>query len=306
MISVIWKRILQLIVVLFIISSLVFFLQRMIPGNPADMILGPDASDFDKKEWLIRYGFMDPIFVQYAKFIKNLIYFDFGYSFSSYLKVTDIIFPKFIETMRLAIFSFLISLLFAVIIGITSSAFHNKGIDKFFAIVSLLFISAPTFILGPLFIWLFSVHWDFFPLMGNEGFLSYILPCVTLALPLSAYTGRMLRSGIVDVLNEDYIRTARSKGLSFSKILIRHALKNAFLPTLTILGMQLGVLLSGTIITEQLFNWPGMGSLLIESVNAREYNIVSGCVILIASVYVICNLFVDLLYSYFDPRVRYS
>lgn len=306
MIKITLKRLLQLIFVLVIISSIVFFLQRMIPGNPADMILGADARQEDKQAWLLKYGFLDPLWTQYLQFLKNLMHFDLGHSFASYEKVSQIILPRLIETAKLAIVSFLLSLFLTVVLGITGAAFQGRPTDKGLAIMSLVFVSAPTFILGPILLWILSVHWDFFPLMGSDSPASYVLPCITLALPLSAYTGRMLRSGIVDVLREDYIRTAKSKGLSYTEVLKNHALKNAFLPTLTLLGLQLGVLLSGTIITEQIFNWPGMGSLLIESVSAREYNIVSGCVICIAAIYVISNLLVDLLSCALDPRLRVS
>ena len=142
--------------------------------------------------------------------------------------------------------------------------------------------------------------------MGNLNLSSFVLPTVTLGSSLAAFSSRMIRSGLVDVLQEDYIRTAKSKGLSNFSILTKHALRNAFLPALTVLGMQLGVLLSGTIITEQIFNWPGLGGLILESVQQREYNIISGCVILMATIYVLCNLAVDILYRIFDPRVKYS
>ena len=306
MLKVLIQRFLQLIAVLWGVSTIVFFLQRMIPGSPADTVLGVDASDIDKIEWLARYGFNDPLWKQYFHFLINLCQGDLGKSYSGYISVTEIILPRLWETVQLATVSFIFSILLATIVGIISAANAGKFTDKASAIVSLLAISAPSFIIGPILMWLFAVKFDFFPLMGNQGASSFVLPSITLGASLAAFSSRMIRSGIVDVLQEDYIRTAKSKGLSPLVVLGKHALRNAILPTLTILGMQLGVLLSGTVITEQIFNWPGLGSLVVEAVQQREYNIVSGCVIIMATIYVTCNLLVDVLYRDFDPRVRLS
>ncbi|RDB36344.1 MAG: ABC transporter permease [Spirobacillus cienkowskii] len=304
MLKVFFQRFFQLLAVLWGVSSIVFFLQRMIPGNPADTILGVDASDADKLEWLAKYGLNDPLWNQYLNFLKNLIHGDLGFSYSSFIPVTELILPRLWETVQLATVAFIFSILIATFIGIISASQAGKFLDKAAAIVSLLAISAPSFIIGPVLMWIFAVKLDYFPLMGNEGPSSFILPAITLGASLAAFSSRMIRSGIVDVLQEDYIRTAKSKGLSQFIILTKHALRNAFLPTLTVLGMQLGVLLSGAVITEQIFNWPGLGSLIVEAVQQREYNIVSGCVIIMATIYVVCNLLVDILYRIFDPRVR--
>lgn len=306
MLKVFVQRFLQLIAVLWGVSTIVFFLQRMIPGSPADNVLGVDASDIDKIEWLTRYGFQEPLWKQYTHFLVNLCQGDLGKSYSGYTSVTEIILPRLWETIQLAAVAFIFSILLATIVGIISAANAGKFTDKAAAIVSLLAISAPSFIIGPILMWIFAVKLDFFPLMGNQGASSFVLPSVTLGASLAAFSSRMIRSGIVDVLQEDYIRTAKSKGLPPFSVLAKHALRNAILPTLTILGMQLGVLLSGAVITEQIFNWPGLGSLIVEAVQQREYNIVSGCVIIMATIYVTCNLIVDILYRVFDPRVRLS
>lgn len=304
--SMVLKRIWELVFVILGVSTIIFFLQRLIPGSPADTILGPDASDLDKNVWLIKYGFNKPLYEQYFIFLKNIVSFDFGRSFMNYKPVTEIIFPRLLQTLKLASISFTFSILIASCVGILSALHEGKTIDKLCALISLLMISAPSFIIGPILIWIFSVKLNLLPLVGDESFLSYILPSITLGSSLAAFSSRMVRSGIVDTLKEDYIRTALSKGLSYKQVIVKHAFRNAFLPTLTILGLQLGVLLSGTVITEQIFNWPGLGSLVVESVGQREYNIVSGCVILMAIIYVTCNLFVDILYRFFDPRVRLS
>ena len=304
MAKVLVQRFFQLLAVLWGVSTIVFFLQRMIPGSPADSILGVDASEVDKLEWLTRYGFNEPIWKQYTNFLMNLCQGDLGKSYASYSSVSEIILPRLWETIQLATVAFLFSIILATVIGIISAANAGKFTDKASAVLSLLAISAPSFIIGPVLMWIFAVKFDVFPLMGNTGLSSFVLPSVTLGASLAAFSSRMIRSGIVDVLQEDYIRTAKSKGLSQFIVLTKHALRNAFLPTLTVLGMQLGVLLSGTVITEQIFNWPGLGSLVVEAVQQREYNIVSGCVIIMATIYVACNLLVDILYRVFDPRVR--
>ena len=300
------KRFFQLVFVLWGISTIIFFMERLIPGSPADAILCPDAADIDKIAWLARYGLNKPLVEQYFTFLTHLVKGDLGKSYATFSNVTDIILPRLFETLRLASTAFIFSLLVAIPFGIIGAANKGKLIDKGLAIASLFAISAPSFIMGPILMWIFSVELNIFPLMGNLNLSSFVLPTVTLGSSLAAFSSRMIRSGLVDVLQEDYIRTAKSKGLSNFSILTKHALRNAFLPALTVLGMQLGVLLSGTIITEQIFNWPGLGGLILESVQQREYNIISGCVILMATIYVLCNLAVDILYRIFDPRVKYS
>lgn len=296
----------QLFFVLFSISTIVFFLQRLIPGSPADTALGVDAAETDKIFWLGQSGLLKPLFEQYLSFLWNLLHFDFGKSYVGDLSVSELILPRFWETIQLATVSFILSLLIATFVGIVSSVYLGTWIDKSTAVLSLLSISAPSFVIGPILIWIFAVKIDLFPISGSEDLSSFVLPSVTLGAAMAAFSSRMIRSGIVEVLGEDYIRTARSKGLPPWQVWMKHVLKNAFLPTLTILGLQLGVLLSGTVITEQIFNWPGLGSLLIESIQQREYNIVSGCVLIIAGVYVFCNLLVDILYHVLDPRIRIS
>jgi peptide/nickel transport system permease protein len=300
------KRMLQLIPVLLGIATIVFFLQRLIPGSPADVVLGPDAPDAQKQEWLAQFGFDAPLWQQYGHFLWNLLQGDLGRSFMDHRPVVEVIAPRLGVTFSLALAAFCFSLVVSTLVGVYSASRAGQLPDKLAAVVSLLAVSAPTFIIGPLSLWIFSVKLGWLPLLGHEGFLSYVLPTITLGSALAAFTSRMIRSGIVDVLGEDYIRTAYSKGLSRNQVLWRHALRNAFLPALTVLGMQLGVLLSGTVITEQIFSWPGLGSLTIEAVQAREYNIVSGCVLVMAVVFVLSNFLVDLLYQVFDPRVRQS
>jgi ABC-type dipeptide/oligopeptide/nickel transport system permease component len=304
--SMFLKRLLQLIPVLLGIVTVVFFLQRLVPGNPADVVLGIDATMDAKTEWLHRYGFDKPLLEQYFVYLTALMKGDFGHTFSNFTPVFDVILPRLVVTAKLGVTAFLFSVLIATIVGLVSAAFMGRFVDKAAAIISLLSISAPSFIVGPVLMWIFCVKLDWLPLSGNETALHYVLPAFTLGATLAAITSRMIRSGLADVLSEDYIRTAKAKGLSQVTIFVKHALRNAFLPTLTVLGLQLGVLLSGTVITEQLFSWPGLGSLTIEAVQSREYNLVSGCVLIMAIVYVASSFLVDVLYRVMDPRVRLS
>jgi ABC-type dipeptide/oligopeptide/nickel transport system permease component len=304
--SLFLKRLLQLIPVLLGILTIVFFLQRLIPGNPADVVLGVDAPLQAKQEWLQKYNFDKPIFEQYTLYLVSVLKGDFGHTFSNYQPIFEVILPRLKETIKLAVTAFSFSILIATFVGVLSAAFLGRFVDKASAVLSLLSISAPSFIVGPLLMWIFSVKLDWFPLSGNESALAYVLPSITLGAALAAFSSRMIRSGLADVLSEDYIRTAKAKGLSKTAMFLKHALRNAFLPTLTILGLQLGVLLSGTVITEQIFAWPGLGSLTIEAVQTREYNLVSGCVLIMAVIYVGSSFCVDILYRVLDPRVRLS
>jgi peptide/nickel transport system permease protein len=280
-------------------------MQRLIPGNPADFVLGVDASEQHKNDWLHDYGLDKSLLFQYGAFLKNLLFFDFGKTYASQIQVSSILIPRLLNTISLALFAFLFSMTLGLLLGTLSAAYEGKGVDNLVAILSILTISLPSFIIGPVLLWIFSVNLNFLPLMGNQnGISSFILPGLTLGLPLAAYTIRMVRSGVVDVLNEDYIRTAYSKGLKKFQVYFKHALRNACIPTLTILGLQLGVLLSGTIITEAIFNWPGLGSLIVEAIQQREYNLVSGCVIIVSFIYVFSNFLVDIFYRILDPRVR--
>jgi peptide/nickel transport system permease protein len=298
------KRFIQTIPVILGLITIIFFLQRLIPGNPADSVLGPDADPTAKLEWLKKYGFDKNILEQYFVYLFGILKGDFGYTYANFSPVFDSIRPRLVQTALLALCAFASSLFFATAIGIFSAYFVGKFLDKLFAILSLFAVSAPAFVVGPIAMWIFSVKLDWLPLTGNEGFASFVLPSLTLGLALAAYTSRMIRAGLVDVLREDYMRTARAKGLSQFSAILLHGLRNAFLPTLTILGLQLGVLLSGAIITEQIFSWPGLGSLTLEAVQSREYNLVSACVIVMALVYVGSNFVVDILYRVFDPRIR--
>ena len=298
------KKISHFLIVLVCLVSLVFFLQRILPGDPADTILG-DVPEEAKWEWREQFHLNDPIAQQYARYLKGAASLDFGKTYGSGEAVFSKLQARVPTTIKLALLAFSLSLCLAIFFGSLGAYFVNRAFDKFVMFYTSSMAFLPTFVLGPLLLWIFAIKYPIFPLFGvSSSFLSYVLPAVSLAFPLSGLTTRMVRSGLLDALREDYIRTAYSKGLSKKRILFKHALRNACIPVITILGLQLGVLLSGTLITENIFNLNGMGTLIVESVQTREYNTVGSCVILISAIYVFCNLVVDILYRLFDPRVQ--
>ncbi|NBO39095.1 ABC transporter permease [bacterium] len=293
----------RLAFVTFGVVTLVFYLQRLIPGSPADAVLGPDALQSDKLRWLAANGLDKPIFEQYIDYITKLFQGDLGRKLVDGRPIAPLLVERFFATLKLASCSFVFSLLLALLLGIYGAIRAGSRVDKFLSVLSLLMISAPTFITGTLFLWIFAVWLDIFPLTGGNGLSSLILPTVTLGSALAALTSRMLRGSLLEVFHEDYIRTAFSKGLSKYQVYTRHALRNAVLPALTILGLQLSSLLGGSVITEQVFTWPGLGSLMIEAVNQRDYNLVSACVVVLAFVHVCLAAVIDVVQQLFDPRV---
>ncbi len=298
------QRTARLLGVVFALSTVVFFLQRSIPGSPADAILGQDAPETAKRAWLTSQGFDRPLDQQYAAFLGDLLRGNLGTSFSGRKQVTALVLPRLWATLILTLSAFAVAVGAALTMGLLSARFAGGWWDQSFTICSVVIASIPTFVLGPVLLWVFSVELGLFPLGGMVGPSSVVLPALTLGIALSALTGRLLRAGLLETLEEDFIRTARSKGLSETQILLRHAFPNAALPVLSILGLQLGFLLSGSVITEQVFSWPGLGSLLLEAVQAREYNVVSGCVIVTAIVYSLANVLADIAQGVLDPRVR--
>ena len=299
------KKILLTLPVFLGIYTAVFFLQRMIPGNPADLVLGPDTSLQEKALWTKSMGLDESTWYQYIFSLKRIfLHLDFGKSYYDSKPIFDIILPRLMITSKLAICAFLLAAIVSVFLGVFAAMHAGKALDKAVHFLGISAISLPSFVVGPLLLYFFSVKFDIFPLNGHKENLSIVLPSLTLAIPLTAFSSRMIRAGLVDVMNDDFIRTAVSKGLSRKEALVFHGLKNAFLPALTIMGLQLGVLLSGTVLTEQIFGWPGLGSLTVEAVQSREYPVVAGCVLTMAFIYVFCNFIVDLLYQFIDPRVR--
>jgi peptide/nickel transport system permease protein len=286
------------------LTSLVFFLIHWVPGDPVEVMLGESAAAADRAALRHALGLDQPLLQQWGAFLSGVVQLDLGSSLYERQPVLELLRARYPATLELAALAFLIALVIAVPLGVLAAARRGTGWDAGAMGFSLLGVSIPNFWLGPLLVMLFSVTLGWFPVSGRSGALSLVLPAVTLGTALAAILSRMVRSSLLEVLGEDYIRTARAKGLSPFRVLVQHGLGNAWLPVLTVLGMQLGALLGGAVVTETVFNWPGIGSLLVESIQRRDYPVVQGCVLMISLCYVAINLVTDLLYGWVDPRVR--
>ncbi|MEN9825143.1 MAG: hypothetical protein RI953_888, partial [Pseudomonadota bacterium] len=267
-----------------------------------DAVFGPDAPLVQKQIWLHENGFDLPLGEQYFSYLKKLLQGDLGKKIVDGRLIAPILKERLAATFQLAGTAFAFSLVFALVSGVLGAARPGSRLDGFLALGSLILVSAPVFITGTLLLWILSVKWNLVPLTGNAGFVSLILPSLTLGGALAAMSGRMMRAMLLDVMSENYIRTARAKGVGPGGIYFKHALRNAVLPVLSILGLQLAGLLGGTVITEQVFTWPGLGSLMIEAVNQRDYNLVSACVVVLATIHVSVAWLVELLQRAVDPR----
>ncbi len=299
-------RLLSMFTVLLGVITLIFFLIHLVPGDPVQAMLGETATPTDLEALRQALGLDKPLLTQWWLYMSNLFQGDLGTSLYSKQPIIEILIERFPATLELATAGLLVAILLALPLGSIAALRKDTIYDNGAMVFSLLGVSIPNFWLGPMLILLFSLMLGWFPVSGREGVLSLVLPAITLGTALAAILGRMVRSTLLEVLNEDYIRTARAKGLRESAIIIHHALRNASLPIITILGLQLGTLLGGAVITEIIFAWPGIGQLTIESIQRRDYPLVQACILLISLSYVFVNTFTDILYGWLDPRVRYS
>ncbi len=304
MFNYIIKRLILLIPVVFGVVTLVFFLVHLIPGDPVEVMLGEQARAADKEMLRHELRLDRPLMEQYRLYLTGLARGDLGRSIHFREPVLTMITRRFPATILLTLAAMFVAILIAIPIGIVSATKQYSLIDNASMFFALLGISMPNFWLGPLLILLFSIQLGWLPVSGMGGVEHLILPSITLGTALAAILTRMTRAGILEVIRQQYIVTARAKGLAEKKVLYKHALKNALIPVITILGLQFGALLSGSIITETIFSWPGIGRLVIQAVNQRDYPLVQGCVLFIALTYVLVNLTTDLLYSAADPRIR--
>jgi len=300
------RRLLLLIPVLWGVATLVFLLLHFIPGDPVDLMLGDSALGTDRETLRDQLGLNDPLIVQYLRYFGDLLQGDWGTSLFSKKPVFEEIMERVPATMELMFGAMVVTILVAMPLGLIAAVNKGTWIDQGAMIFSLLGVSLPNFWLGPMLILLLSIHFDLLPVNERGGLEHLILPALTLGTSLASILARITRSSVVETLQAEYIRTARSKGISELRILFRHALRNALIPIVTVIGLQVGVLLSGAIITEAIFDWPGLGNLLISAINSRNYPLVQGCVLFIAGSYVMVNLVIDLLYAYLDPRIRLS
>ena len=292
------------LVVVLGVCTLVFLLLHLVPGDPVDAMLGESAQAADRAALRTALGLDQPLIEQYGRYLAALARLDLGRSFQDQRPVTAILAERLPATLILAAAALLLAVVLAIPLGVLAARHRGKPIDGAAMGFSLLGIAMPNFWLGPLLILVFSLWLGWTPVSGNEGPASLVLPAVTLGTALAAILARMVRASVLEVLSEDYLRTARAKVLSEAAVLRRHALRNAWLPVLTLVGLQLGGLLGGAVITETVFAWPGIGSLLVEAIQGRDYPVVQGCVLLISVLYVLINTLTDLAYARIDPRIR--
>ncbi len=304
MIAYIARRLLQLLPIVLIVATLVFSLIHFIPGDPVELMLGDGARAADISALRTELGLDRPLGVQYAAFLRGLLRGDLGKSLHYQRPVTTLLLEHYPATLELALASLLVAFLIAVPLGIAAALNKDRAIDHFSRFFALLGVSLPNFWLGPVLILLFAIYWRWLPVSGRDGWLSLVLPALTLGTALSGLLTRMIRSSLAEQLHQPYVLTAQAKGLSKRQAALRHALKNALIPVVTIVGLQFGALLTGAIITETIFSWPGLGRLVIQAIRLRDYPLVQGGVLLISMTYILVNLLTDLFYATLDPRIR--
>lgn len=301
----IFKRILMMIPVMLGVTFVVFSMMYFTPGDPARLILGDTATEQEVEELRSEMGLNDPFFVQYVNYIKKaVVEGDLGTSYVTRRPVTTEIMARFPTTMLLAVLSVLVSVAIGIPIGILSATKQYSILDNLAMVLALLGVSMPNFWQGMVFIIVFSLKLGWLPASGFYGPIYWILPAITIGTGTAATVTRMTRSSMLEVIRQDYIRTARSKGQSENIIIMKHALKNALIPIITVVGLQFGRGLGGAILTESIFSIPGLGKLMVDSIKARNYPVVQGGVLFIAVMFSLINLLVDILYAYADPRIK--
>jgi peptide/nickel transport system permease protein len=300
------RRIFHSALTLFGVSLVVFGIIRILPGDPAKMMLPEGAPAAQVEELRRQLGLQEPLHVQYGIFLRDVARGDLGSSFQYRAPVTDVVAERLPATVYLSLAALTLTVVIGIPIGILAAARHRTALDYGGIFLTALGQSLPNFWLGIMLILLFGVGLGWLPTSGYEGPSYLVLPAVTLAAYPTALVARLTRSSMLEVLGRDYIRTARSKGLRDASVVLRHGLKNAAIPVVTILGLQVGVLLGGAVITESVFAWPGIGKLAVDSIFQRDFPVIQAVLILAATVFIVINLFVDMSYSVLDPRIRYS
>ena len=298
------RRILLLVPVIIGVTFIVFSIMYITPGSPAQVILGENAPEEKVKQLEEEMGLNDPFLVQYGRFLKNGVQGDFGRSYQTNRPVFQDVLQRFPGTLKLTFAATFVALIIGIPIGIISATKQYSLMDSISMLLALLGVSMPGFWLGLMLILLFSVNLRLLPSAGDSGFKSIILPAITLGTSMAATVTRMTRSSMLEVIRQDYIRTARAKGVSERKVINKHALKNALIPIVTVVGLQFGGLLGGAVITETVFSWPGVGRLMIEGIRQKDSPVVIASVIFLATAFSIVNLIIDILYAFLDPRIK--
>lgn len=321
------RRVAMLLLVVWTVVSLVTLLIELVPGDPATAILGDQATPEQIEQFRQTHGLDRPPFFfsfpedaqgsrhfewhgfsnRYVDYWSNLLRGDMGKSFRTDRPIIEMIFERYPSTIELALAAMLVAILIAIPLGVFAGKNRGTIFDNVSSVIALVGISLPGFVIGPLLVYLFAVKFRIFNPTYSGDPEDIILPAITLGAALSAILTRMVRSSVIEELGEDYVRTARAKGLSENKVLYKHVLKNGLIPVVTILGLQLGVLLAGAIITEKIFGWQGLGLLLVDDgIAKRDYRLVQGCVLVISITYIVANTLTDLIYRWLDPRIRIS
>ncbi len=298
------KRILGMIPTLILVLVAVFMFVHLLPGDPAALVAGPDADGATIE--LIRHqmGLDRPLPEQFMHYVVNLLQGDLGTSLRINQPVSKLIAERFFPTMMLTITSMTWAIIFGLVVGIVSAVWRNKWQDRLGMSIAVSGISFPSFALGMVLIQLFAVYLGWLPSIGASSWQHYILPSITLGAGVAAIMARFTRASFVEVIKEDFVRTARAKGLSEERVINKHVLRNALIPVVTMMGLQFGTLLGGSIVVEAVFSWPGVGSLLIDSVNMRDYPVIQGLILLFSLEFLLINLVVDLLYGAINPAIR--
>lgn len=298
------KRVLSIIPTILIIVFAIFFILDLTPGTPGRVILGVTATEEQVKNLDEALGYNRPVVVRYVDYVFHAVQGDFGDSYVSQQPVFHILAPKFPTTLKLALLAVIISALLGIPLGIISALKPNSFLDSTLTTGALFFASVPSFWLGLMFMLTFSLVLGWLPSSGIGTWKHYVMPVITLVLPAAAYLSRLTRSTMIDAINQDYIRTAKSKGATTSRVMFLHALKNAMMPVVTQLGMSFASLLGGALITEMVFGLPGFGSAIVNAIKTKDIPIVMGGIIFLSTVFIIIMLAVDLIYAFIDPRVK--
>ena len=298
------SRLLYIVPVLWLVVSVVFLLIHLVPGDPIQQMLGENAASTDVEAVRHAYGLDVSIGRQYVNYWKGVLKGDLGRSMGFDQRVDRIIAQRYPLTLQLTFAAMAVALLISIPAGVRSARRRNRWDDRALSFVSLLGLSFPNFALGPILILFFAIHLALVPVSGSGTVAHLVLPASTLGGSLAAILTRMVRTAMLEELSQDYIRTARAKGLSENVVVYKHALRNALVPVLTVVGLQFGALLAGAIVTETIFSWPGIGRLTIQAINRRDYFLVQGCILAIGLTYVVVNFVTDLLYSLANPRIR--
>jgi ABC-type dipeptide/oligopeptide/nickel transport system permease component len=298
------RRVLYTLPVLWLVVSLVFLLIHLVPGDPIAQMLGEGAPAADLEAARHAYGLDLPLGQQYLNYWKGVLHGDLGASLRYNQNVSRLLAQRYPYTLQLTLAALGVAILLSIPAGVHSARQRNQWDDRALSVVSLFGLSFPNFALGPILILLFSIKLGWLPVSGSGTFANLVLPAVTMGSALAAILTRMVRTSMLEELSQDYIRTARAKGLPETTVVYRHALRNALIPVITVLGLQFGALLAGAIVTEKIFSWPGIGRLTIDAISNRDYAVVQGCILAIGLTYVAVNFLTDLLYSAVNPRIR--